>query len=72
MDGMTTQRHTFYPSYTQYILLPINNLGSWLKTPFTHVFDCLAAGMILNEFIEDINFNGLPPLELLIQVYVNN
>jgi len=39
-------------SYTQYIPLPINELDSWLKTPSIYVFDCSAAGMIVNSFIE--------------------
>ncbi|CAI9266079.1 unnamed protein product [Lactuca saligna] len=40
-------------SYTRYIPLPISNLDSWLKTPSIYVFDCSAAGMIANAFIED-------------------
>ncbi|OIW07427.1 hypothetical protein TanjilG_19268 [Lupinus angustifolius] len=39
-------------SYTQYIPLPITELDSWLKTPSIYVFDCSAAGMIVNSFIE--------------------
>ncbi|ESW12142.1 hypothetical protein PHAVU_008G087800 [Phaseolus vulgaris] len=42
----------FNKSYTQYIPLPINELDSWLKTPSIYVFDCSAAGMIVNSFIE--------------------
>ena len=39
-------------SYTQYIPLPISDLDSWLKTPSIYVFDCSAAGMIVNAFTE--------------------
>ncbi|CAH1452470.1 unnamed protein product [Lactuca virosa] len=39
-------------SYTQYIPLPISDLDSWLKIPSIYVFDCSAAGMIVNAFIE--------------------
>ncbi|KAJ4841471.1 Regulatory-associated protein of TOR 1 [Turnera subulata] len=42
----------FNKSYTQYIPLPICDLDSWLKTPSIYVFDCSAAGMIVNAFIE--------------------
>lgn len=42
----------FNRSYTQYIPLPISDLDSWLKTPSIYVFDCSAAGMIVNAFIE--------------------
>uniref|UniRef100_A0A5B6ZMP6 Putative regulatory-associated protein of TOR 1 n=1 Tax=Davidia involucrata TaxID=16924 RepID=A0A5B6ZMP6_DAVIN len=42
----------FNKSYTQYIPLPISELDSWLKTPSIYVFDCSAAGMIVNTFIE--------------------
>ncbi|KAK9289676.1 hypothetical protein L1049_007834 [Liquidambar formosana] len=42
----------FNKSYTQYIPLPISDLDSWLKTPSIYVFDCSAAGMILNSFKE--------------------
>ncbi|KAK0583835.1 hypothetical protein LWI29_003693 [Acer saccharum] len=42
----------FNKSYTQYIPLPIADLDSWLKTPSIYVFDCSAAGMIVNSFIE--------------------
>ncbi|XP_047166666.1 regulatory-associated protein of TOR 1-like [Vigna umbellata] len=42
----------FNKSYTQYIPLPINELDSWLKTPSIYVFDCSAAGLIVNSFIE--------------------
>lgn len=45
--------HDFYSqSYTQYIPLPISDLDSWLKTPSIYVFDCSAAGLIVNSFIE--------------------
>lgn len=39
-------------SYTQYIPLQISDLDSWLKTPSIYVFDCSAAGMIINAFME--------------------
>ncbi|XP_025648920.1 regulatory-associated protein of TOR 1 isoform X1 [Arachis hypogaea] len=42
----------FNKSYTQYIPLPISDLDSWLKTPSIYVFDCSAAGLIVNSFIE--------------------
>ncbi|KAL5550675.1 hypothetical protein UlMin_000851 [Ulmus minor] len=42
----------FNKSYTQYIPLPISELDSWLKTPSIYVFDCSAAGNIVNSFIE--------------------
>ncbi|KAK4724677.1 hypothetical protein R3W88_027456 [Solanum pinnatisectum] len=42
----------FNKSYTQYIPLPISDLDSWLKTPSIYVFDCSAAGVIVNAFIE--------------------
>ncbi|GLT45528.1 hypothetical protein SLA2020_193540 [Shorea laevis] len=42
----------FNKSYTQYIPLPICDLDSWLKTPSIYVFDCSAAGVIVNAFIE--------------------
>ncbi|EXB42394.1 Regulatory-associated protein of TOR 1 [Morus notabilis] len=42
----------FNKSYTQYIPLPVSDLDSWLKTPSIYVFDCSAAGMIVNAFIE--------------------
>ncbi|KAL3633363.1 Regulatory-associated protein of TOR 1 [Castilleja foliolosa] len=41
----------FNKSYTQYIPLPVNDLDSWLKTPSIYVFDCSAAGLIVNAFI---------------------
>ncbi|KAG2691057.1 hypothetical protein I3843_09G213400 [Carya illinoinensis] len=42
----------FNMSYTQYIPLPISDLDSWLKTPSIYVFDCSAAGLIINAFHE--------------------
>lgn len=42
----------FNKSYTQYIPLPISDLDSWLKTPSIYVFDCSAAGMIIDAFTE--------------------
>ncbi|XP_020582409.1 regulatory-associated protein of TOR 1-like [Phalaenopsis equestris] len=47
----------FNKSYTQYIPLPISELDSWLKTPSIYVFDCSAAGIIVNAFIE-LNSSG--------------
>ncbi|XP_048319912.1 regulatory-associated protein of TOR 1 isoform X1 [Ziziphus jujuba] len=40
----------FNKSYTQYIPLPIGELDSWLRTPSIYVFDCSAAGMIVDAF----------------------
>ncbi|KAA8517693.1 hypothetical protein F0562_015167 [Nyssa sinensis] len=48
----------FNKSYTQYIPLPISELDSWLKTPSIYVFDCSAAGMIVNAFIELQDWNA--------------
>ncbi|KAK9920305.1 hypothetical protein M0R45_028863 [Rubus argutus] len=48
----------FNKSYTQYIPLPISDLDSWLKTPSIYVFDCSAAGMIVNSFIELHDWGG--------------
>jgi len=42
----------FINSYTQYIH---GNLDSWMKTPSVYVFDCSAAVLILNAFVE-VNF----------------
>lgn len=42
----------FNKSYTQYIPLAISELDSWLKTPSIYVFDCSAAGLVVNSFIE--------------------
>lgn len=42
----------FNKSYTQYIPLSIYELESWLGTPSIYVFDCSAAGVIVNAFIE--------------------
>ncbi|XP_052174043.1 regulatory-associated protein of TOR 1-like [Diospyros lotus] len=47
----------FNKSYTQYIPLPISDLDSWLKTPSIYVFDCSAAGMVVNAFIELQDWN---------------
>lgn len=55
----------FNKSYTQYIPLPISDLDSWLKTPSIYVFDCSAAGLILNAFVEVNFFILLPFLPLL-------
>ncbi|KAJ3680905.1 hypothetical protein LUZ60_015394 [Juncus effusus] len=48
----------FNKSYTQYIPLPITDLDSWLKTPSIYVFDCSAAGLILNAFIERLGLDS--------------
>ncbi|KAJ1688768.1 hypothetical protein LUZ63_012923 [Rhynchospora breviuscula] len=48
----------FNKSYTQYIPLPISDLDSWLKTPSIYVFDCSAAGLILNAFVERLGLDG--------------
>lgn len=42
-------------SYTQYIPLSVSELDSWLQTPSIYVFDCSAAGMIVNAFTEVCN-----------------
>lgn len=42
----------FNKSYTQYIPLSVYELESWLGTPSIYVFDCSAAGMVLNAFCE--------------------
>ncbi|KAF3776242.1 Regulatory-associated protein of TOR 1 [Nymphaea thermarum] len=47
----------FNKSYTQYIPLPITDLDSWLRTPSLYVFDCSAAGMIVNAFRERLDLN---------------
>ncbi|WCJ27948.1 Regulatory-associated protein of TOR 1 [Euphorbia peplus] len=48
----------FNKTYTQYIPLPISDLDSWLKTPSIYVFDCSAAGMIVNAFLELHDWNS--------------
>ncbi|XP_048235916.1 regulatory-associated protein of TOR 1 isoform X3 [Ricinus communis] len=48
----------FNKSYTQYIPLPISDLDSWLKTPSIYVFDCSAAGMVVNAFLELHDWNS--------------
>uniref|UniRef100_A0A0D6QVD8 Raptor N-terminal CASPase-like domain-containing protein n=1 Tax=Araucaria cunninghamii TaxID=56994 RepID=A0A0D6QVD8_ARACU len=42
----------FNKSYTQYIPLSVYELESWLGSPSIYVFDCSAAGMIVNAFLE--------------------
>ncbi|GAB2235961.1 hypothetical protein Droror1_Dr00026406 [Drosera rotundifolia] len=42
----------FNKSYTQYIPLAVRELDSLLKTPSIYVFDCSAAGNIVNAFLE--------------------
>ncbi|CAA0830582.1 Regulatory-associated protein of TOR 1 [Striga hermonthica] len=53
----------FNKSYTQYIPLPVGDLDSWLKTPSIYVFDCSAAGLIVNAFInlEELGTSGPGP-----------
>ncbi|XP_034913612.1 regulatory-associated protein of TOR 1 isoform X2 [Populus alba] len=48
----------FNKSYTQYIPLPVSDLDSWLRTPSIYVFDCSAAGMIVNAFLELHDWNA--------------
>ncbi|XP_051129272.1 regulatory-associated protein of TOR 1-like [Andrographis paniculata] len=50
--GKISANLTTLKSYTQYIPLQIIDLNSWLKTPSIYVFDCSAAGFIVNAFIE--------------------
>ena len=40
----------FNKSYTQYIPMSIYDLQAWLGTPCIFVFDCSAAGLIVNSF----------------------
>ncbi len=40
----------FNKNYTQYIPLSLYDLQSWVGTPAIHVFDCSAAGLIVNSF----------------------
>ncbi|KAF8007708.1 hypothetical protein BT93_K1645 [Corymbia citriodora subsp. variegata] len=42
----------FNKSYTQYMPLRISELDSWLRTPSMYVFDCSAAGLIVDAFIK--------------------
>ncbi|CAI7792947.1 unnamed protein product [Closterium sp. NIES-53] len=42
----------FNKTYTQYIPLSVYELDSWLASPSIYVFDCSAAGMIINAFVE--------------------
>ncbi|CAM6047767.1 unnamed protein product, partial [Sphagnum compactum] len=42
----------FNKSFTQYIPLSVYELESWLGNPSIYVFDCSAAGMIVNAFCE--------------------
>eukprot|EP00268_Persea_americana_P021851 TRINITY_DN2174_c0_g1_i2.p1 TRINITY_DN2174_c0_g1~~TRINITY_DN2174_c0_g1_i2.p1 ORF type:complete len:661 (-),score=114.75 TRINITY_DN2174_c0_g1_i2:3073-5055(-) len=48
----------FNKSYTQYIPLSVSELDSWLQTPSIYVFDCSAAGMIVNAFTERQEWNA--------------
>ncbi|KAJ6699393.1 REGULATORY-ASSOCIATED PROTEIN OF MTOR [Salix purpurea] len=48
----------FNKSYTQYIPLPVSDLDSWLRTPSIYVFDCSAAGTIVNAFMELHDWNA--------------
>ncbi|KAG8374469.1 hypothetical protein BUALT_Bualt11G0135600 [Buddleja alternifolia] len=47
----------FNKSYTQYIPLTMSDLDSWLKTPSIYVFDCSAAGTVVNAFIELLDYS---------------
>lgn len=38
--------------FTQYIPLSVYELESWLGNPSIYVFDCSAAGMVVNAFCE--------------------
>ena len=40
----------FNKNYTQYIPLSLYDLQSWVGTPAIYVFDCSAAGLIVNSF----------------------
>ncbi|KAL9267261.1 Regulatory-associated protein of TOR 1-like protein [Drosera capensis] len=54
----------FNESYTQYIPLAVRELDSLLKTPSIYVFDCSAAGNIVNAFLElndASSSSGSPP-----------
>ncbi len=42
----------FLQNFTQYIPLSVYELESWLGNPCIYVFDCSAAGMIVNAFCE--------------------
>nr|PNR35773.1 hypothetical protein PHYPA_021623 [Physcomitrium patens] len=42
----------FNKNFTQYIPLSVYELESWLGNPCIYVFDCSAAGMIVNAFCE--------------------
>ncbi|BBN00072.1 regulatory associated protein of mTOR [Marchantia polymorpha subsp. ruderalis] len=51
----------FNKSYTQYIPLSVYELESWLGTPSIYVFDCSAAGMIVNAFCDRPDYGGGNP-----------
>lgn len=40
----------FNKSYTQYIPMSIYDLQAWVGSPAIYVFDCSAAGLIINSF----------------------
>ena len=40
----------FNKSYTQYIPMSVYDLHAWVGTPCIYVFDCSAAGLIVNSF----------------------
>eukprot|EP00899_Mesostigma_viride_P008691 jgi/Mesvir1/17823/Mv12917-RA.2 len=42
----------FNKSYTQYIPLSVYDLQTWMGTPSIYVFDCSAAAMIVNAFVQ--------------------
>jgi hypothetical protein len=39
-------------NYTQYIPLSIYDLQQWMGTPSIYVFDCSAAGQIVDAFVQ--------------------
>lgn len=40
----------FNKTYTQYIPMSVYDLQAWVSTPCMFVFDCSAAGLIVNSF----------------------
>ena len=40
----------FNKSYTQYIPMSVYDLQAWVGSPAIYVFDCSAAGLIINSF----------------------
>ncbi len=56
-------------SFTTYIPLSVYELESWLENPSIYVFDCSAAGMIVNALCEVKLFTFCP---LLFSVFLPN